>query len=93
MATVQETAPVLVLGPVLRYVGETAVSVWLETDKACDVEVLGRHARTFEVAGHHYAPAAAAGRGGWRSARAGRPNCPFRTGRTRAGCCPSSRRS
>jgi ferredoxin len=31
VVTVNETAPVLVLGPVLRYVGETAVSVWLET--------------------------------------------------------------
>jgi hypothetical protein len=40
---------------VLRYAGETAVSVWLETDRACDAEVLGRRARTFEVAGHHYA--------------------------------------
>ena len=55
MVTVKETAPVLVLGPVLRYAGETAVSVWLETDRACDAEVLGRRARTFEVAGHHYA--------------------------------------
>ena len=38
MVTVNETAPVLVLGPVLRYTGETAVSVWLETDRACDAE-------------------------------------------------------
>jgi hypothetical protein len=54
VVTVNETAPVLVLGPVLRYVGETAVSIWLETDRACDVQVLGRRAHTFEVAGHHY---------------------------------------
>lgn len=37
-----ETAPVLVLGPVLRYVGETAASIWLETDLACDVEGSGQ---------------------------------------------------
>jgi PhoD-like phosphatase len=55
VVTVNETAPVLVLGPVLRYVGETAASIWLEADRACDVEVLGRRTRTFEVAGHYYA--------------------------------------
>ena len=43
------------LGPLLRYVGETAVTVWVETDRACQVEILGGQARTFEVAGHHYA--------------------------------------
>jgi PhoD-like phosphatase len=48
-------APLLVLGPLLRYVGETAVTVWVETDRACAVEILGHQARTFEVAGHHYA--------------------------------------
>src|SRR5215470_3442765 len=47
--------PRLVLGPLLRYVGETAVTVWVETDRECQVETLGRQARTFEVAGHHYA--------------------------------------
>ena len=47
--------PRLVLGPLLRYVGETAVTVWVETDRACQVEILGRQAQTFEVAGHHYA--------------------------------------
>jgi PhoD-like phosphatase len=46
--------PLLVLGPMLRYVGETAVTIWVETDRACQVEILGRQARTFEVAGHHY---------------------------------------
>jgi hypothetical protein len=46
--------PLLVLGPMLRYVGETAVTIWVETDRACQVEILGRRARTFEVAGHHY---------------------------------------
>jgi hypothetical protein len=43
-----------VLGPLLRYVGETEATVWVETDRACQVEVLGHQARTFEVAGHHY---------------------------------------
>lgn len=48
-------APGLVLGPMLRYAAETAVTIWAETDRACEVEVLGRRTRTFEVAGHHYA--------------------------------------
>jgi PhoD-like phosphatase len=47
--------PRLILGPLLRYVGETEATVWVETDAACEVEVLGRTARTFQVAGHHYA--------------------------------------
>ena len=45
----------LVLGPLLRYVSETAATIWVETDRACEVEILGRQARTFEVSGHHYA--------------------------------------
>jgi len=47
--------PDLVLGPLLRYVSETEAIVWVETDGACEVEVLGRRERTFGVAGHHYA--------------------------------------
>ena len=39
----------------LRYTGETDATVWVETDAACDVEVLGCTARTFCVHGHHYA--------------------------------------
>ncbi len=46
--------PVLVLGPLLRYISETEATIWVETDRACQVEVLGHAARTFEVAGHHY---------------------------------------
>jgi len=46
--------PGLVLGPLLRYVSETEATIWVETDRRCDVEVLGHTARTFEVAGHHY---------------------------------------
>jgi phosphodiesterase/alkaline phosphatase D-like protein len=45
----------LVLGPVLRHVGETTASVWVQTERAATVSVLGCSARTFEVAGHHYA--------------------------------------
>jgi len=47
-------APLLVLGPLLRYVGETAATIWVETDRACQVEILGHQALTFEVSGHHY---------------------------------------
>ena len=48
-------APQLVLGPLLRYVGETEATIWVETDRACQAEILGHRAATFEVAGHHYA--------------------------------------
>ena len=30
----------LILGPLLRYVGETEATVWVETDAPCTVEVL-----------------------------------------------------
>ncbi|HET7171622.1 MAG TPA: alkaline phosphatase D family protein [Gaiellales bacterium] len=45
----------LLLGPLLRYAGRTTATVWVETDAACEVEILGQSARTFEVSGHHYA--------------------------------------
>jgi PhoD-like phosphatase len=48
-------APVLLLGPLLRHVDPVSATVWVETDRRCEVEVLGRRARTFEVGGHHYA--------------------------------------
>ncbi len=44
----------LLLGPILRYVSETEATVWVETDEACEVQVLGHRARTFHVAGKHY---------------------------------------
>ena len=47
--------PELVLGPVLRYVDATDATLWVETDAACEVEILGSTARTFHVSGHHYA--------------------------------------
>ena len=45
----------LVLGPALRYVDETSATVWVETDAPCEVKVLDGSAKTFTVAGHHYA--------------------------------------
>ncbi len=45
----------LVLGPLLRHVGQTSATVWVETDGPAEVGVLGCTARTFAVAGHHYA--------------------------------------
>jgi hypothetical protein len=53
--------PDLVLGPLLRYVGETEAVIWVETDEPCEVEVLGTRERTFEVAGHHYGLVCCAG--------------------------------
>jgi phosphodiesterase/alkaline phosphatase D-like protein len=51
----------LVLGPVLRHVGETTAAVWVQLDRAATVTVLGCSARTFEVRGHHYALVAVTG--------------------------------
>ena len=47
--------PSLVLGPMLRYVAPTEATIWMETDEACTVTVLGRNTPTFCVAGHHFA--------------------------------------
>jgi PhoD-like phosphatase len=47
--------PELLLGPLLRYVGETDAVIWVQTDAPCEVEVLGTRERTFCVCGHHYA--------------------------------------
>src|SRR4051794_23171193 len=47
--------PALLLGPLLRHVDPVSATVWAETDRACEVSVLGRSARTFCVGGHHYA--------------------------------------
>src|SRR3954449_274755 len=47
--------PLLVLGPLLRYVGETEATVWVETDVPCEVTVLGVTEPTFHVEGHNYA--------------------------------------
>jgi PhoD-like phosphatase len=51
--------PELVLGPLLRHVGPSDATVWVETGAPCDVEVLlagaSHRSRTFRVGGHHYA--------------------------------------
>jgi hypothetical protein len=47
--------PSLVLGPLLRYVSERDAVLWVETDSACEVEILGTRERTFCVCDHHYA--------------------------------------
>ena len=39
----------------MRYAGETDATVCVETDAACEVDVLGCRSRTFCVEGHHYA--------------------------------------
>ena len=44
----------LVLGPMLRYVDAGSATIWVEVDRPCTVEVLGRRAQTFTVLGHHY---------------------------------------
>src|SRR5918992_4610151 len=61
------TMPALVLGPLLRYVGETEAVIWVETDSPCEVEVLGTRERSFHVCGHHYALVRCTGlaRGSW----------------------------
>ncbi|RAJ70326.1 PhoD-like phosphatase [Streptomyces sp. Amel2xB2] len=49
------------LGPLLRYVDEDTATIWIETDGPCEAEVrcdpgsAGGTARTWQIAGHHYA--------------------------------------
>ena len=45
----------LLLGPVLRHVGSTDATIWVETDAPCTVSILGHSSRTWCVAGHYYA--------------------------------------
>jgi len=45
----------LLLGPLLRHVGATDATVWVETDGPCEVEILGFRESTWTVAEHHYA--------------------------------------
>jgi hypothetical protein len=47
--------PRLLIGPVLRHVGSTEATIWVETDAACEVEILGCREQSWTVAGHHYA--------------------------------------
>ncbi len=48
-------SPVLLLGPLLRYVDDHRATIWVETDRPCRVEVLGVIEPTWTVHGHHYA--------------------------------------
>jgi hypothetical protein len=54
--------PQLVLGPMLRYVDAHVATIWVQTDVACEVEILGSRERTWCVDGLHFAlvPVAAA---------------------------------
>jgi hypothetical protein len=45
----------LLIGPLLRHVGRTDATIWVETDAPCEVEILGTRERTWTVCGHHYA--------------------------------------
>ncbi|MFC9091753.1 alkaline phosphatase D family protein [Streptomyces sp. NPDC057072] len=50
----------LCLGPLLRYVDDSSATVWVEAGRPCTAQVrcpsgAGGRARTFQVAGHHYA--------------------------------------
>ena len=47
--------PELVLGPLLRYVDETSATIWVEVDKPASVSVLDHRAKTFTIAGRHFA--------------------------------------
>jgi PhoD-like phosphatase len=45
----------LLLGPILRHVGATTATVWVQTSRPAQVEVLGCRASTFSVREQHYA--------------------------------------
>ncbi|MGH3916823.1 MAG: alkaline phosphatase D family protein [Pseudonocardiaceae bacterium] len=45
----------LLCGPILRHVGSTTATVWVQTDRPAEIEVLGHRASTFGVWGNHYA--------------------------------------
>ncbi|QEC47953.1 alkaline phosphatase family protein [Baekduia soli] len=47
--------PRLVLGPMLRFVDAASATIWVQTDVACEVEVLGARAPTWCVDGLHFA--------------------------------------
>ncbi|MDT5091435.1 MAG: hypothetical protein QOH60_798 [Mycobacterium sp.] len=51
----------LLLGPALRHVSDTTALVWVQTESAATVEVLGCSARTFAVQDHHFALVAVTG--------------------------------
>lgn len=39
----------------LRFIGDTEATVWVEMDEPCEVEILERKSSTFTVKGHHFA--------------------------------------
>ena len=41
--------------PLLRYVGRTDATIWVETNEPCQVAILGWAADTFKLEGHHLA--------------------------------------
>ncbi|CAL9432412.1 alkaline phosphatase D family protein [Streptomyces sp. enrichment culture] len=48
------------LGPLLRHIGGSSATVWVEASRPCTAEVrcadgAGGSSRTFQIAGHHYA--------------------------------------
>ena len=47
--------PEVLVGPMLRFIGETEATIWLEVDEPCEVEILGTKASTFTVKDHHFA--------------------------------------
>jgi hypothetical protein len=55
MPTSENSGPALVLGPLLRHVDPVSATVWVETDRACEVEILGRREPTFRVEERNYA--------------------------------------
>jgi hypothetical protein len=55
MSEPSDSAPVLLLGPMLRYAGTESATFWLETSASCEVEILGHRTSTFAVEGHYYA--------------------------------------
>ena len=56
---IRAAVPELVLGPLLRHVGPTDATVWLETDSPCEVQAsvgnFSYRSPTFRVGEHHYA--------------------------------------
>src|SRR5215208_6180108 len=52
-------SPDLILGPILRHVGFSDATLWVETDAPCEVGVFvgdeSHRSHTFAVEGHHYA--------------------------------------
>src|SRR3954454_1781158 len=61
MPALDRSSPVLLLGPLLRHVDPVSATEWVETDRPCEVAVLGRRARTVSSDGHHFALAVVEG--------------------------------